>query len=248
MTTPADPIPDSSVTAPKSSRSRAGLVAALILPIGPVAIAVLRFLLPYSTVDGPGAMAAKVANHLGAQYLVVWLGLVAALTIVPAVIWIGRVTRPSAPVLTGIALILAVPGYLAMAVILSTDIVLWSGIRSGLDPAVVSQVVASAHPAVGVAEGIFVIGHLFGTLLLGMALWRSKAVPRWAAGMTVISQPLHLVAAVFLVNPSMDLVAWLMTAVGFGAAGYAIDKVKGREGFVLGRPSGMDFASLSSRA
>ncbi|MDQ4142216.1 MAG: DUF4386 domain-containing protein [Actinomycetota bacterium] len=219
MTTAADRLSGTAVTVPGSFGRRSRLLAALILPLGPAAIAVLRLVLPYFTIDEPTAMAAEVAGNPGAQSLVVWLGLVAAIAIVPAVIWIGGLTRPSAPVVTAFALALAVPGYLALGVIMSTDVMLWSGIRNGVDAQTVAHLVANTHPAVGLAEGIFVLGHLVGTVLLGVALWRSRIVPRWAAGMTAISQPLHLVAAVFLVNPTLDFTAWMMTALGFVAAG-----------------------------
>jgi hypothetical protein len=199
-----------------------GLVAAVILPIGPAAIAILRFVLPYYTVDEPPGMAAKVAADLGSQSLVVWLGLIAVMTTVPAVIWIGRLTFRGAPALTAVALALAVPGYLALGLIMAGDVLLWTGIHTGLEPEIVADLLANSHPAIGVAEGIFVLGHVLGTILLGLALWRSRVVARWAAGMTAISQPIHLIAAVFLLSPPLDLAAWMMTAVGFAAAGIAI--------------------------
>ncbi len=71
------------------------------------------------------------------------------------------------------------------------------------------------------AEVVFVLGHLVGTVLLGIALWRTQTVPVWAAVMTTISQPLHLVAAVFLLSRPLDLVAWMMTAAGFAVTAVA---------------------------
>lgn len=55
---------------------------------------------PYYTVDEPADMVAGVAGNLGGQSMVVWLGLIAALTIPPAIIWIGRLTYYGAPKLT----------------------------------------------------------------------------------------------------------------------------------------------------
>ncbi len=49
-------------------------------------------------------MVAGVAGNLGGQSMVVWLGLIAALTIPPAIIWIGRLTYHEAPKLTMLAL------------------------------------------------------------------------------------------------------------------------------------------------
>jgi len=52
--------------------------------------------------------------------------------------------------------------------------------------------------------------------LLGIALWRSAAVPRWAAAAVAVSQPIHL-TAVLLSNHPLDLVGWGLQAVGFAA-------------------------------
>jgi len=66
-----------------------------------------------------------------------------------------------------------------------------------------------------------VFGHLIGTIILGLALWRSGAVPSWAAILLAVSQPIHL-ASVMLGNRPLDLVGWGGTAVGFAAAGWAL--------------------------
>ena len=80
---------------------------------------------------------------------------------------------------------------------------------------------ATTHATSAIAAGLFVLGHVVGTVLLGVALWRSRAVPRWAALATIVSQPLHFVAAVVLGSPSLDLVAWGLNAAGFTAAAVA---------------------------
>lgn len=206
--------------APAAPRRWIGVLAAVLLPVGPAAIALLRFVLPYFTVDQPAEMAAGVAANLGSQSLVLWLGLIGAMTLTPAVIWIGRLTYRGAPKITTAALALAVPGYLALGVIMASDVMLYAGVNSGLDPETVAGLVSNSHPALAVGEIVFVLGHLVGTVLLGVALWRTRWVPVWAAVLTTFSQPLHLVAAVFLLSPPLDLVAWMMTAVGFAAAGW----------------------------
>jgi hypothetical protein len=46
-----------------------------------------------------------------------------------------------------------------------------------------------------IPEILFIVGHMLGMLLLGIALWRSRAVPRWAAalvGLASLAQvPVH---------------------------------------------------------
>jgi hypothetical protein len=47
-------------------------------------------------------------------------------------------------------------------------------------------------------------------------------VPTWAGVVTVISQPLHFVAAVVVSSHALDLAAWGLNAVGFAAVSLAI--------------------------
>jgi hypothetical protein len=197
-------------------------LVALVLPVGPAAVALLRLVLPYDTVDDPTTIAAKVIARPGAQSLVISLGLVATLTLVPAVLWIAGLTRRRAPRLTVAAVLLLVPAYLVLGWIVASDLLLWAGARNGLDTATLAALYERAHPAAVTADLIFVVGHVVGTVLLGLAMWRSRTVPRWAAAVTVIAQPLHFVAAVIVASHPLDLVAWGLNAVGFAAAGLAI--------------------------
>ncbi len=80
----------------------------------------------------------------------------------------------------------------------------------------------AAHPIVGIATGIFVVGHVVGTVLLGVAMLRSHCVPAWAAVITIVSQPLHFVAAVVAPNHTLDGAAWGLNAIGFAAAAVAV--------------------------
>lgn len=54
-------------------------------------------------------------------------GFAAVLTLVPGVLWVGRLTRRHAPRLTAAALLLVVPGYLSLGWFASTDTLLWAG-------------------------------------------------------------------------------------------------------------------------
>lgn len=199
------------------TRWRGRTLAAVLLPIGPAAVAVLRYVLPYETTDGSREVVREVAAHQGIQSAVVWLGFVASLTLVPAVLAAGKVARAGSPRLVAAALALLVPAYLSLGWLLSSDAAVLFSVRHGLPVADAADAFESLHPAVLVAGVVFVIGHVLGTVLLGWALWRSPAVPRPAALAVLVSQPLHFVAAVILANHELDLFAWGLNAVGFAA-------------------------------
>jgi hypothetical protein len=87
-------------TAHAASRPRFGLdrrALAILIPIGPLAIAIVRGILPYYTTDSNTVMAAKVAAHQGAETAVIWLTFAAMLTLVPGVIAVGMLARRHAP-------------------------------------------------------------------------------------------------------------------------------------------------------
>ncbi len=195
---------------------------ALLLPIGPAAVAVLRYVLPYDTTDDTATMLTEVAAAPGTQSAVLWLGFVATLTLVPAAYWVGGLTRQRAPRLTTAALLLLVPGYLALPWLMSLDVIAWSAVVAEIGAPATVTLAETAHPALDTGATIFVVGHLAGTVLLGLALWVSRAIPRWAATLVIVSQPLHFVAAVVLSSHTLDLAAWGMQAVGFAAAAVAI--------------------------
>ena len=114
-----------------------------------------------------------------------------------------------------------VPGYLSLPTTASSDVFAWSAGTAGLDQASITKVVDVTHGSVDVAATVFVIGHVFGTILLGIAMWRSGVGGRWAAVAVAISQPLHLISVIISSHP-LDLIGWGLQAVGFAAVGWAI--------------------------
>jgi hypothetical protein len=203
--------------------------AAVILPIGPAAVAVLRYALPYDTVDDTSTITSKAMAEPGRMSLVLWLGFIAILTLVPAAYSVGRLTRRRAPWVTTIALFLVVPGYLSLPWLTASDQFLWSGTEAGLDANMITRVADALHPTAGLAGVFFVLGHVLGTILLGVAMWRSNVVGRWAAVAVIVSQPIHFFAAVIMPNHTLDLVGWGLQAVGFAAVGWAILRLRNDE-------------------
>jgi hypothetical protein len=198
------------------------VLAGIILPVGPASVALLRFVLPYKTTDSSTEIVHRIAAHQGRGSLVVWLGLVATLTLVPGVIWVGRVTARNAPRLTAAAMLLLVPAYLSLPFLISSDANALFGVKHDIPTRLVADMYTSTHPIMIVTGVVFVLGHVVGTVLLGVALLRSGVVPTWAAWVTIIAQPLHFIAAVILGSHLLDLFAWGLNAVGFAMVSVAI--------------------------
>jgi hypothetical protein len=210
-------------------RWRGRTLAAVLLPVGPAAVAVLRFVLPYETTNNSKEIVREVAAHQSTQSAVVWLGFLATLTLVPGVLAAGKVARSSAPRLTAVALALVVPAYLCIGWLVSSDAAVLFSVRHGLSTADAAASYDSLHPVVLVAGIVFVLGHVAGTVLLGCALLRVPAVPRAMAIAVLVSQPVHFVAAVILGSHWLDLVGWGLNAVGFAAIALLILRMSDEE-------------------
>ncbi len=195
-------------------------LALVLLPIGPLCVGVLRFLLPYYTASNSLATVRAVDAHPNRESAVLWLGLIALVTLVPGVIAAAGVLPASR--LKTWALALSVPGYLCLGVLLGQDYLLWSGAHSHADPRQVANLIDAAHPTVNVGLAIFVVGHVIGTVLLGIALFRTRRIPTSAAWAVTVSQPLHFIAAVIIGSPTLDLIAWTLTAIGLAFVAHAL--------------------------
>ncbi len=190
-----------------------------------LSVAIGRFLLPYDQSDSPEMIFEKLVAHPVFVMATIWIGLVLAPTCIAGAVAVGWLSRRRVPIMTTIGLILAVVGYTCLAVgnsfgELSTALV---GTHPEVDRATAYALGAGLElgPVSNLTGTLFVFGHLIGTTILGLALWRSRAVPSWAALLLAASQPIHL-ASVMLGNRPLDLIGWGGTALGFAAAGWAL--------------------------
>ena len=215
MTSPA-------FAAPASMDRFAGVrsgAAVVIAAAGPLAIAVLRVILPYDTTDDAAATVEKVAAAPAVEGVVLWLTYLALLTLPLGVLIAGRQAMRARPALGAVAAVIAWVGFSSLfASVAIGDYLAQAAPTTGTPHSATAALLdaINALPATSAASTVFVVGHILGGILLGVALWR--VVPVWAAAALAISQPLHLVFAVFFPNHVLDGVAWALTAVGFAAA------------------------------
>ena len=198
------------------------LALAVIVPIGPLAIAILRGILPYKTTDSNTTLAAQVASHQGTESIVVWLTFIAMLTLIPGVITVGLMARRGAHWLGTAGLVLAFAAFMSLfwSAVAGSDNEALAAARIGISPALTGRLLDSmgAVTAIGLASDLFVVGHILGLVLIGIALWRGRILPSWAAVAIAASQVLHFIFAVIVPVHALDGLAWGLTAVGFAVA------------------------------
>ena len=216
--------PATSATRPLPLALRIGLAVAA--PLAPLAQGTAYLVSPYGNADDPAVVLAAVGGAPAAVDLLGWLWLVIGLTLVPGVIAAGLAALPGSRRLATVALLVAVPGWAAGLTLPQTDLVAGAVAAAGVSDAdgvrLLDQLLTFATPAQGLAVAIFVVGHVAGTVLLGVALFRARVIPRVLAALLAVAQPLHFVAFVILQNTYLDVTAAWLTAVGFGAAGLSL--------------------------
>ncbi len=215
-------------TVTPSTISHSRRAAVLVAAIGPLSIATLRGLLPYDTVDDSVTIVEKVAAHPGAENAVLWLSALALLTMPLALLVVSRVAVQTRPRLGMAAAAIAWLGFANLAFLITPDQAALAGHDAGLPTATTAALLSAIdqNPVATTATTLFVTGHILGIVLLGVALWR--VIPRWAAIALIVSQPLHFVVAVIVPNHPLDVLAWVLTAVGFTAAAAAKSWPAGR--------------------
>lgn len=150
-----------------------------------------------------------------------WVQMVFFALLIPAVLAVAAVTRRTAPRLTAWGVVLTVPGFALGFSNGTGDIGLaLITVREDLDPAA-SRALAEAwqqEPNIGISGLLFIIGVVFGLLLLGIALARSGTVPAAfgialaVGGFTHPFMPTHELAGIGL----------YVAAVGFSGASLAL--------------------------
>ena len=208
------------------------VLLAVTAPVAAVFVTVLRYLLPYDMSDGPREIFDKLVAAPGFLAAGIWLGGVVALVSFTGVMAVAWVTRRHTPVLTTVAVLLALPGFIALSAMGPYgDVVAYTvGTRADVDRETAFQLVSGMQASAQTSAllGVFVVGHLVGTVLLGLALWRARLVPSWLAVGLAVSQPIHLVSVLTGIR-ELDLVGWGLTAAGFAAAGWLLLRMRNDE-------------------
>jgi len=157
---------------------------AAVLLIGPLGLVLGSLVQVAGDDDSVSVSLAKIAAHPSGERAVIVCDLLAAF-MVPAVLYLMRLAGPRAPRLTLVGGAVAFAAWLAGLVSLGASDLLYDHAAQLSDRATAVALVhaVTSDAAFVIPEALFIIGHVLGLLLLGIALWRGRAVPRWAAAL-----------------------------------------------------------------
>jgi hypothetical protein len=204
------------------------ILLALIAPLPMIGMGLYYI---FSPIGGGESFEATVAAYAANEQLVgviQWFALPFVVLLIPATFAVAWVARRGAPRLASVGAFLTLLGSLAgFPLIRGGDQLAYLTVREGFDVATMAEVQAAVEgdPVQSVAGLLFIVGIVFGLLLLGIALWRSGAAPAWmgialaAGGFTHPFVPGHVAAGFGL----------LVAAVGFAGASVALLRMRNDE-------------------
>jgi hypothetical protein len=123
-----------------------------------------------------------------------WLDVIFVVLVVPSILAMVLVARRGAPRLTTWATIVMGGGFLMVLPLnVGGDPLVWVAARHGYDPTSTGRFIDAleSDPRVGLGALGFITAILVGSVLVGLALWRSGAVPAWAAALVALGGCTH---------------------------------------------------------
>ncbi|GGM46188.1 hypothetical protein ACFFX1_21920 [Dactylosporangium sucinum] len=177
--------------------------------------------------DGAGALALAAA-HPGPTRLSALAAMVGSLLIVPAVLGVKRLIGDRGGRLAGIAAALTAGGYICYFGIAMSTFVTLAMARQGGSTAGFAAVLdeAQSDPSALWVFLLFVLGNLVGTVLLAVALFRSRTVAAWVAVALGAWAPLHITGLV-AGTEWFEVAGAVSQAVALAAVGRALLKAPG---------------------
>jgi len=171
-----------------------------------------------SDTTGPDTVALLQAHPT----LIMWAtqaALLACLCMVPAAFASGHLALSRAPKLAVTGAWIMGLGYIAYFGVVATMVIELAAVAQGtaLDSFAAAMDASQNSPASIWIFGLFVVGNLVGTPLLGAALWRAKVVPAWAAWL-IMAWPLFHITGLSVGIEWFEVTGALCMAVGFSQA------------------------------
>jgi hypothetical protein len=227
------------VSAVRDVRSFQRYAAAVIMLVPATSVAIARL---FQTDDSETRRTLDlIAASPDRQFTFALLGFLGLLCVVPAFLAAARLSRRRRPVLTTVALAVNLVGYLGAFAMPAIDNLYLIG--AGLPPEqrdtaamVIDKMWSSGIP--GLSTNLFVLGHILGAILMGLALRGSIPTVGWLA--MLLTTPVHVLSFVVLQMPALDMAAWLLMTLSFAYCAVKIIKTPNDEWDLppLGLPTG----------
>lgn len=215
-------------------RLAAGVTMIAAAPVIFVGVAIK----PQADEGSSGDLLAAVAANAGAWEASLVLAVVAIVLLIPATLGLMRVSQMGSTILALIGGSLALVGWVAFMGEQALGAVTLAMAQATNDRAVMvalNDQLANSN-TLTVIQVVFILGHVVGITVLGIALARSRVAPIWIGIVLAVSGPLHFVANAIGSRP-LDLGAFFLLVLGYGATGVIVLRLADQQWDVAPPPS-----------
>ncbi|HSO64140.1 MAG TPA: hypothetical protein VLQ78_03475 [Ornithinibacter sp.] len=216
---------DASPPPPRDLRRTWRRLAAVCLVAGPLGVTAIRAVMPYWTSDGHTELVAGIAGDPGRASAMNWVAVLVTPFLLLSALAMGHVARRRAPVVATWGAGILFGAYALGSSVGAPDMLVDAMARAGEDPATIaatSQLLMD-HPPMLAGALSFVLGHLVGMVLVGIAVVRAGVVAWWVGLMIAVAQPVHVVSAVVVPSRVLDVtLGWGLTTVGYALVALAV--------------------------
>ena len=198
------------------------VVAGLCLVAAPLLFAVAEIATPQPS-GSATAQLASFAQHRGPLLAGVLCGLASSMCFVPTLFGLLHQIRTRGVAYAHVAAALIIYGLVTQAALAGINAMFWVMTKPGMNHAAMVNLLNGLQHGSAVAGAPLLAGHyLFaiGMVLLGVAVWRARLAPRWAA-ILVALWPVSDVA----LSPAGDTASLISDAIGiigFAALGWRL--------------------------
>jgi hypothetical protein len=211
----------------RTARTRQSLVA-LAMSLAPWGFVIANASYAWNTrhggedISGTGALA-MAAHNPNADRLFTTIAMIASILMVPTAIGAMRLTQRKAARLGTIGGVVVAGAYICYFAMLSADrFTLVLAARGPDNPDYVAILDQSLQGVTVVWFYVFfALGNIVGTFILGLALLRSRSIPRWAAWFVMAWGILHVVG-LMVGTEWIEVGGAIVQAVGFATAGMVL--------------------------
>lgn len=211
-----------SAARPRFSSLFGPTVVGIALLIQPVAGLIEHLLDPKSGTVVTDHVQAISSNPNG-RLASILVGLLATVFFIPVALGLAHLVRRGAPRLGLVGGGLALVGVVGSSAIHGADLALLEMVKQNVGPVPAAQIIEGFEASVGGASilALFLVGMFLGTLLLALALWRTRTAPPLAATLIIAFLVVDAVGAIAGIKP-VNLVAHTLLIVGSGWIGFRV--------------------------
>ncbi|WAZ23742.1 hypothetical protein STRCI_005106 [Streptomyces cinnabarinus] len=208
---------------PGASSGTGRVLLGVTTALGPFLLALGVGILPYATGGAEKEIVRDIAADRTLTEVTLWCWLSGSIALVVGALAVGLLAMRASPKLGLWGLVLFGTGLLAIASTPEMDAVALGGLAEGVSQDALAKAGEGTYELLVVAVPIlyFVVAHVVGAILLGVALLRGRVIAPWAAWLLILSMPLNVVGYAGGIMP-LTVVSFVMMGVAFALAGLVV--------------------------